>query len=93
MRISTLQWKVSLSRFHHIHNLDEDDTDDEFFATSGTKTTAKRVFVEDDDIDTRLPGPNYLNNSFTGPYPEDMNRGYVDKGPNQQFLNLSDDDE
>ena len=34
---------------------------------------------------------NYLNNSFTGPYPEDMNRDYADKGPNQQFWNLDDD--
>lgn len=70
----------------------EDDTDDEFFSTAGTKTIVKKnYFSEDEDIDTRLPGPNYLNNSFTGPYPEDMNRDYVDKGPNQQFLNLDDE--
>ena len=66
-----------------------DEDDDEFFAVTGTKTIAKKNhFSEDEDIDTRLPGPNYLNNSFTGPYPEDMNRSYVDKGPNPQFLEL-----
>lgn len=27
---------------------------------------------EDSDIDSKEPGPNYLNNSFTGPYPDDM---------------------
>jgi serine/threonine protein kinase len=66
-----------------------DEDDDEFFTVTGTKTIAKKNhFSEDEDIDTRLPGPNYLNNSFTGPYPEDMNREYVDKGPNPQFLEL-----
>jgi len=43
---------------------------------------------EDSDIETKEPGPNYLNNSFTGPYPDDMSRPYVDKGPNPQFLNI-----
>ena len=69
---------------------DEDD-DGEFFTVIDTKTIAKKdYYSEDEDIDTRLPGPNYLHNSFTGPYPEDMNRSYVDKGPNPQFINLDD---
>jgi len=72
--------------------MSDDDTDDELFVTADTKTIAKKnYFSEDEDIDTRLPGPNYLNNSFTGLYPEDMNRNYADKGPNQQFLNLDSD--
>lgn len=68
-----------------------DEDDDEFFTVNGSKTIAKKnTFSEDEDVDTRLPGPNYLNNSFTGPYPEDMNRQYVDKGPNPQFAELDD---
>ncbi len=43
-------------------------------------------FSEDSDIENKVPGPNYLNNSFTGPYPEDMSRPNMDKGPNPQFL-------
>lgn len=45
----------------------------------------------DSDIESKLPGPHYLNNSFTGPYPDDMSRPYVDKGPNPQFLNIDSD--
>jgi hypothetical protein len=37
---------------------------------------------DDTDIEDKLPGPHYLNNSFTGPYPDDMSRPYCDKGPN-----------
>lgn len=72
--------------------MSNEEDDDEFFTISGTKTIArKNHFSEDEEIDTRLPGPNYLNNSFTGPYPEDMNRDYADKGPNQQFSDLDDE--
>lgn len=72
---------------------DEDESDDdEFFTVSNAKTIDKKHhFSEDEDIETRLPGPNYLNNSFTGPYPEDMSRPYVDKGPNPQFIDLDDE--
>lgn len=72
---------------------DESDLDGEFFTISNEKTIDKKhYFSEDEDIETRLPGPNYLNNSFTGPYPEDMSRPYVDKGPNPQFVGLDDSD-
>jgi serine/threonine-protein kinase SRPK3 len=72
--------------------MSDEDADDEFFSISGTRTIArKNHFSEDEEIDTRLPGPNYLNNSFTGPYPEDMNRDYLDKGPNQQFSDIDED--
>jgi len=79
---------------------DRDDEDDEFFAAANGKTIDKKnKFNEDEDIENRLPGPNYciytvngsleyLNNSFTGPYPEDMSRPYVDKGPNPQFIDI-----
>ena len=71
-----------------------EDEDDDFFTISNDKTIDKKHhFSEDEDIETRLPGPNYLNNSFTGPYPEDMSRPYVDKGPNPQFMFLDDDDD
>lgn len=74
------------------HSTMSDEDDDEFFTVAGTKTIVKKTqFSEDEDIDTRLPGPNYLNNSFTGPYPEDMNRQYIDKGPNPQFLEIDDE--
>ena len=69
-----------------------EDNDDEFFTVTNDKTVnMKSNYSEDDDIETKLPGPNYLNNSFTGPYPDDMSRPYVEKGPNPQFLEISDD--
>ena len=55
---------------------------------NGRPTAEEDVGMSDDDIEDAVPGPHYLNNSFTGPYPEDMSRPYVDKGPNPQFLDL-----
>ena len=56
-----------------------DENDDAFFGKSENPESEE---------EEKLPGPKYLNNSFTGPYPEDMNRPYRDKGPNPQFLDL-----
>lgn len=69
---------------------EDPDSENEFIikGDENRHTSMKQHFSEDDDIQTRLPGPNYLNNSFTGPYPEDMSRPYVDKGPNPQFMEL-----
>lgn len=67
---------------------DESDSDkeddDEFYSID--EATKSRLqygdYHETNDIEEMLPGPKYVNNSFTGPYPEDMSRPYVDKGPN-----------
>ena len=66
----------------------EEDSDWEFFnlVKQHGKVKGREEWSEDTDIEEKKPGPNYLNNSFTGPYPEDMSRPYVDKGPNPQFL-------
>ena len=60
-------------------------SDFEFFNLTkhqGRVVGNEQMMSDDSDIENKLPGPNYLNNSFTGPYPEDMSRPYVDKGPN-----------
>lgn len=58
-------------------------------SSGGRVMGLEEVESDDSDIENKLPGPNYLNNSFTGPYPEDMSRPNMDKGPNPQFLGFS----
>ena len=73
---------------------DENEDDSKFFNLTkfnGRVIGKEQYLSEDSDIESKLPGPNYLNNSFTGPYPSDMSRPYVDKGPNPQFLNIDSD--
>lgn len=70
------------------------DDDNQFFnlaKLNGRVVGKEQYLSEDSDIESKLPGPKYLNNSFTGPYPDDMSRPYVDKGPNPQFLNIDSD--
>ena len=61
------------------NDIESDENDEAFFGKNENPESEEEV---------KLPGPKYLNNSFTGPYPEDMNRPYKDKGPNPQFLDL-----
>jgi serine/threonine protein kinase len=78
-----------------LFNADLEDNDESIMLEDGDSllddNNKENVPLEDpqeEDIESKLPGPNYLNNSFTGPYPEDMSRPYVDKGPNPQFLEI-----
>jgi serine/threonine protein kinase len=67
-------------------SVDSDPEPDESFfkltKLQGRVRGQEESLSEDSDIENRVPGPNYLNNSFTGPYPEDMSRPNMDKGPN-----------
>lgn len=86
------QFAADSEDFQEVLSETEDDSDFYNLAKLNGRVVGKeQCLSEDSDIEDKVPGPNYLNNSFTGPYPDDMSRPFVDNGPNPQFLNIESD--